>query len=99
MNAKDAVKLCLKALGLTGLMGVAVVAPNAVQGLELIIKKKSKVAPNNYKRLLNDMKRRGYIHVMQDGDSFRYSLTPAGAHRLQQIIIDEIEIPKPKKWD
>lgn len=99
MGTKEAVKLCLKVLGLAGLRGVIVITPNAVRGLEIIIRKKSKVVPNSFGRLLNDMKRRGYIHVTQDGNSFHYSLTPAGAHRLQQIIIDEVKIPKPKKWD
>jgi DNA-binding transcriptional regulator PaaX len=28
-----------------------------------------------------------------------YTLTPAGAYRLQEVIIDELTIPDQKRWD
>lgn len=93
-----AVNAALKAIGVAGLAGLVAVAPNATQGLALLLKK-SKTKPSNYAKLMSDLKRRGLVHVVSDSDNHTYSLTPAGALRLQQLVIDELEIPEPKKWD
>lgn len=98
MNTKAAINLTLKVVGVAGLAGVTIVAPNALQGLDLLLKKSS-VEISNQQRVLNELRRQGLVHITASGDQFSYVLTPAGAHRLQQVVIDEIDIPRPAKWD
>jgi DNA-binding transcriptional regulator PaaX len=60
---------------------------------------KSKKRVDNYQRVLAELKRQGLVHITQDEDRVRYTVTPAGAHRLQLMILDDINIEIPKKWD
>jgi DNA-binding transcriptional regulator PaaX len=98
MSTRDEINTVLKIIGLVGLAGVVIVAPNATQGLQLLIKK-SKKKVDNYQRVLAELKRQGLVHITQDEDRVRYTVTPAGVHRLQQLMLDEIKIEMPKKWD
>lgn len=97
MTTRDGINASLKIIGLAGLTGVAIVAPNALQGFNLLTKKSSKNL--NRSRVLTELKRQGLVHITHQGSEFRYTITPAGAHRLQQSIIDELNIEIPKKWD
>lgn len=98
MTTKDSINAALKVLGVTGLAGITIVAPSALKGLELLLKKLP-AKTSDYARLLKELKRQGLVHISYRGDEFHYSLTPAGAYRLQEIVIDEIEIPHPSRWD
>jgi DNA-binding transcriptional regulator PaaX len=98
MTTKEGINSALKILGLTGLTGVAIAAPNATQGFKYILRK-AKKNNINHQRILAELKRQGLVHILQDGEYVRYTITPAGAYRLQQLIIDEIKITIPKKWD
>lgn len=98
MTTTRAINLTLKVLGIAGLAGVSVVAPNALQGLNLLLKK-SAVTQNKHQTILNELRRQGLVHIVQDDEQLTYTLTPGGIHRLQRVIIDEVAIPKPKQWD
>jgi DNA-binding transcriptional regulator PaaX len=98
MRTRDGINTVLKIIGLVGFSGVVVVAPNATQGLQLLIKK-SKKEVDNYQRVLAELKRQDLVHITQDEDRVRYTITPAGVYRLQQLMLDEIKIEVPKKWD
>jgi DNA-binding transcriptional regulator PaaX len=98
MSTKEDINTVLRIMGYAGLSGVVIVAPNATHGLELLIKKSKKKAVN-HKRVLAELKRQGLVHITQDADRLRYTVTPAGAYRLQQLMLDEIIIEIPKKWD
>jgi predicted transcriptional regulator len=79
MTTKEGINSALKIIGFAGLSGVMVVAPNATQGLSLILQK-SKKRVDNYQRVLAELKRQGLVHITQDEDRVRYTVTPAGAH-------------------
>ncbi len=96
MNTKEGINTTLKLIGLTGLSGVVISAPNATQGLKQLLKKSKGI---NHQRVLAELKRQGLVHITQDEDRMHYTVTPAGAHRLQLMILDEIIIEVPKKWD
>jgi len=98
MSTRDGINSALRLIGLSGLAGVAIVAPNATQGLKFLFKK-SKKNEINYQRVLVELKRQSLVHITQDGDRLHYTVTPAGAHRLQQLMLDEIKIEIPTKWD
>ncbi len=98
MKTKRVIDIALQVLGVAGLTGIRVMAPNALQGLAPFLKKTS-IEESDYARLLKELKRQGLVHVTQSGDEVHYTLTPAGAYRLQEVIVDELVIPRPSKWD
>lgn len=98
MTTKQAINAALKVLGTAGFSGMAAKAPNASQAL-CILMKRSPAKAADPSRLLTELKRQGLVHITASGNGFHYTLTPKGAHRLQQTIIDELYIELPKKWD
>jgi DNA-binding transcriptional regulator PaaX len=98
MNTKEGINTALRIMGYTGLDGIGVVAPNATQGLALLLNKSNKSGVD-HKRVLAELKRQGLVQIKQDADRLHYTVTPAGAYRLQQLMLDEIIIEIPKKWD
>lgn len=98
MDNRGKINHALKIIGLAGLAGVTLVAPNAARGLSLLLKTPQDKY-DGYARLLTELKRRGLVQVVNDDGAYTYTLTPAGIQRLQQLLIDELAIPKPKKWD
>jgi DNA-binding transcriptional regulator PaaX len=98
MANRDSINQALKVIGSAGFSGLSVSAPSASRGLVLLLRKHgAKHISTN--RLLYDLKRRGLVEVAAQPGRIRYTLTPAGAYRLQELGIDEIRIPPPKKWD
>ncbi|OGL35827.1 hypothetical protein A3F65_02355 [Candidatus Saccharibacteria bacterium RIFCSPHIGHO2_12_FULL_47_16b] len=98
MRTRDGVNLALKAIGLAGLAGLTIATPNAIAALGPLLRK-SPAPPSDYQKIMRELKRQGLIMVSQANNSTELTLTPAGAHRLQRLIIDELEVPTPKKWD
>lgn len=98
MRTRDGVNLALKALGLGGLAATVIVAPNATQAVAKLIRSPS-ASPTDYQKIMRELKRQRLIVMQQHDSSYDLSLTPAGAHRLQNLIVDNLEIPKPKQWD
>lgn len=98
MRTRDGVIIALRVLGIAGLTGLVVAAPNATKALELLLKKSpAKEFPSE--KILKELKRHGLVHVSKHGDDVSLHLTPAGAYRLQEILIEDIEISTPNKWD
>lgn len=101
MTTRDGINLALKIIGLTGLEETIVVAPNDLQAINVLLRKKSNKTQNLPEdRILRELKRQCLVEIssLQDGQ-FSFALTLIGAKRLQQVIIDELTIPTPKKWD
>lgn len=82
-------------------MATVIAAPNALQALNLLLKKNQKKSSDfNSVRVLSELRRQKLIDVNQSAkNKFAFNLTPAGAQRLQKIMIDEIIIPNQKPWD
>ncbi len=98
MTTKKAIDGALGVIGTAGLAGITIIAPNALQGLTVLLRK-TPVRGSNQQRILTELKRQGLVHIIQDDEEFTYTLTPAGVHRLQRVMIDNISIPTPAKWD
>lgn len=98
MDIRRAINIALQVLGVAGLAGIIIVAPNALQGLAPLLKKTS-IKDSDHARLLKELKRQGLVYITQSGSEIHYTLTPAGAYRLQEVVIDELVIPRPSKWD
>ncbi len=78
--------------------GMVLVAPNATQAISLFLRKTP--APKaSHERILAELKRQGLVYISKDDDKIHFNLTNKGARRLQNLVISEIRIPIPKKWD
>lgn len=98
MSTKTSINASLRVIGITGLAGVSVIAPNTLQGLNLLLKNSKTKVPKS-QRILAELKRQGLVHITPLDNGFHYSLTPKGAYRLQQALIDGLSVKIPKKWD
>lgn len=98
MANRDALNDALKIIGSAGFSGLSLVAPSASRGLALLLGK-SLSQQANISRLLYDLMRRGLVDVTVQSDRVRYTITPTGAYRLQELALDQISITYPKKWD
>ena len=95
---REAVNEALRIIGLAGFSDTTITAPSASAGLVRLLSK-SPAQPVDMNRLLYDLKRRGLIDVLKAGKQITYTLTPAGAYRLQALQLEGIRIPIPKAWD
>ena len=95
---KPIINTSLKVLGVYGLAGITIVVPNALQGLAPLLRKTS-IKQSDHSRLLRELRRQGLVHIAQSSGEVHYSLTPAGAYRLQEVVVEEIIIPRSYEWD
>lgn len=94
-------KIILKTIALAGIISMVVLAPNALQALDIFYDKNKR--KYNKKQYLNKsierLKEGGYIEFKnRDGKVF-ISLTGKGKERLLRYQIGDLTIKKPKKWD
>lgn len=99
MQTKRAINAALKLLGETGLAGITIAAPNDLQAFDIFLRKNSKTKIFDHQKTLYELKRQSLVHASQSGNKITFAITPAGIHRLQRHIIEELEIPRPKSWD
>jgi len=88
----------LKSVAIAGVLGVAVVAPNAVQILKLL--GIDKTLNRNAKQGINVSRRRlvehGLLSYTKDGF---ITLTKKGTQKLHELEKHDYKIPRPKRWD
>ncbi|OGL36692.1 hypothetical protein A3A68_02550 [Candidatus Saccharibacteria bacterium RIFCSPLOWO2_01_FULL_48_13] len=99
MAIRKGIFITLRVIGAAGIIGVAVVAPNALQGLDVLMGKKKKTNRSQNQRVLYELKRQKLVSVDHQEGGYRFKLTKNGAKRLAQLELDNINIPSPKKWD
>jgi hypothetical protein len=74
---------------------------NLAQSLLYNVALGEKLSPNfqnnpKARQVFQGLRRYKFVRRLKDNN---YSLTPKGEARLRNIVIDEIEIKNPKKWD
>ncbi|MDO8493097.1 MAG: hypothetical protein Q7S19_00930 [bacterium] len=91
----------LSCLAISGLVTMAVLAPNAIQALELLGLGKRKYHLNNYlKSTIGKLQKRGLIVFEQRGESKYIRLTEKGEKALAEYQIRNFNIDKSKiEWD
>lgn len=104
MNNKQTRQLVgglLKVFSFGVVVGVGMVAPNALQVIDkyLLTNDRDKINPE-YKRLLRHMKRLDLISIDHLADGSVYvSLTNKGKQRLQDVYLEDVIVKTPKNWD
>ncbi len=96
MSTKNDINTALKILGKNGFDPTIADTGSPILGLKLALELRS---INDYSNLLRELKRQNLVTVNSSRSVTSFSLTPAGAQRLQKIMINEIVIPKPEVWD
>jgi len=93
-------KIILGTIGAVGVLSVAVVAPNAIQAIEMFYPKDKRRYYNWYvNTAIGRLEQQGLIKFEnKDGKKF-VRLTEKGKNKLLKYQLQEIKIKKPRKWD
>lgn len=93
-------KIILLTIAAAGVLSMAVLAPNALQSLEMFYGNKKKGFHQYYiNNVINRLKNKGFIEFRKkNGKTFIY-LTEKGRQNLLKYQLQELTIKKPKKWD
>lgn len=97
-NKNEIIKGVLKAVGITGIVLVAIVAPNLIGAFGPKLGGR-KYSNSQLRRSLEALKRKKYIFVGQRGDKTIIELTEKGQKKLLEYEIDNLKIKPQKKWD
>jgi len=96
-------KIILKIIGAAGFVSMAVLAPNALQSLDMFggkEKRRRYFSPSYFNRAVNRLENRGLLEFKKtrDGKTF-VRLTKKGQKELLKYQIRDKIIKKPKKWN
>lgn len=96
----DYKEIVLKSVLAVGILGVALVAPNALQTIKFFQKdtgyKERKYSLN---KKIFVLEKQGFIKFVKKGDKKFATLTPKGKKEIEKYLLYDLEIKKPKKWD
>ncbi len=97
MSTKDGINFVLKFIGKNGFDGKLVKGQNAVLALDAIFQNKN--LKFDAQRVVSELRRQKLAEISQQNNMIKFRLTPAGAHRLQKLSIEQLVIKQPTKWD
>ena len=90
-------QVMLKTVALAGVAGVVVVAPNALQAIDMLIRQNKKHSAKRAKYYVNNS---GYFTVkMIDDSRYAVTLTSTGSELAEDILFDDYTIKKLATWD
>lgn len=102
-NKKETVikvaKVVLKIIGAAGFVSMAVMAPNALQALDMFTGRKKKYRAYYIKNTIYRLKDRGIVEFKKRGGKTFLRLTEKGQRELLKYQLREKVIEKPKRWD
>lgn len=100
-KTSDIIDDMLVVVAAAGAVGVAIVAPNAIQAIEKPLEKfiTNKQDRKELRRIAKYLKRRDLVRITEnDDDTFTISLTNAGESRSKQVRFDRLEVDT-GHWD
>lgn len=100
-KTSDIIDDLMVVLAAAGTVGVAVVAPNAIQAIEKPLEKFiSKTRERKeLRRVSKYLKRRGLVNIIEnDNETFTITLSDAGLSRSKQVRFDRLEVST-GNWD
>ena len=83
-------------MGYGGAITTALVAPSSTALIDTYMKHLDK---RNARKTLMHLKYRKLIEVREKNGELQYKLTSKGRVKFEKIIIEELAIPTPKRWD
>ncbi len=98
-GSAKATKVILSVLAVLGVLVVAAMAPNIFQVFGGY-KRSRRYSDKQLKNAFYALKRRGFIEIIKEEDEkTKVRLTKKGKEYIKEFSIDNLIIPKPKKWD
>jgi DNA-binding transcriptional regulator PaaX len=99
MDTKTGIRIALQVLGTYGFDGVVVNASSVQKAFESIMNSHSAVLPN-HDNVFRELKRQKLIAInSKPNKDHKIQLSLAGMYRLQTVLLENIKIERPKKWD
>lgn len=92
-------KLVLKTIGAAGLISMAVLAPNALQALDMFYDRKKYNPKYHLNKAINKLKEKGLIEFCNKNGRIFVRLTKKGESDFLKYQLQEISIKKPIRWD
>ena len=93
-------KAILAGIAAVGILGVMVVAPNALQALKFFgIEPKNKWQKYNINQSFKRLKEHGLIYFKKTNKGTFIRLTQKGKEKLRRFELLGYKLPKPPKWD
>ncbi|AKM84323.1 TPA: hypothetical protein DCZ46_03165 [Candidatus Campbellbacteria bacterium] len=94
-------KIILTTVATAGLIGVAIVAPNALQVIKQFSPNKKRWVKEKYNmnESIKNLLRKGMLEKVRKGDSEFIKLTKKGDELIGRYELGDLKIEKPKKWD
>lgn len=96
MKSKAAIKLITKGVGIAGIAGIIIVAPNATVAFESLAKMFSKKTQKSYPDYL---KRCGYFKAEKQNDAYVIRLTQKGISKFNNIELEDYSFNAKKTWN
>lgn len=101
---KTGAQIVLALAAAAGVVGVALIAPNALKIFKTIPALRKSLRKTNYpaERIAQTfyyLKRRGYIKLLPKGGDVLVELTQTGKKRLLQMNFENLKITRSKNWD
>lgn len=95
-------EVILSVVAVAGMLSVALIAPNALQALELI----RPIKKNTYERkkrvissTISRLKRKGLIEIAEQSEGYVMCLSKKGDKVLRKYRLRDATVTTPKKWD
>ena len=98
-------QILLSILTVLGIATMTVLAPNALQALDIFQKRKGKkrFPPKERQRKLARsfyyLRERGQVEFRRKGEDYEVVLTDRGKKMFRKLRLESLVIPKPAKWD
>ncbi len=92
----------LRVVATAGIIAVALVAPNAVQALRLVMpgaSRRREYYPCHMKAVIERLRRRHLIQLVKKDRKAYYQVTEQGQEVLARYVLQETAMPRPKRWD
>lgn len=93
----------LAVIAVTGILLTAAAMPNAPSAFAKLFKSKEEQRKNLYTKMwrsFNNLKQSRTFEFVEENDGhIIYKLTKNGKERIRKVILEELTINKPKKWD
>ena len=92
-------KIVLTIIAVTGLVGVAVLAPNVLQVARQFSGNKKYNRKDYANRAINNLLKKDLIKLESNGKAKFFKLTQKGEELLGKYELKDFKIEKPRKWD
>ena len=94
-------KIILSAIAVTGLMSMALIAPNALQVMKMFDgnNKRKRSYDNRFKSSLSKLIDEGAIRRVEKSGKIYFEITNKGLKKLGDLYRYQMLLVKPKRWD